>query len=136
MNKALLDIDMFSELMKGMDPKVVARAREYGGAFGRFTISVMEVVRGLRKKQAVRQLQVFRDLLPTLEILAFDQDAADAAGCIEGDLGRIGRTIGRADPMIAAVAPGSGLELVTGNQDHYRRIRDLGYPLVLRDWRR
>jgi predicted nucleic acid-binding protein len=124
--------------MKGLDPQVVARAHEYDVAFGRFTISVvtvMEVVRGLQKKQAVRQLQAFRGLLPTLEILSFDQDAADAAGCIEGDLGRVGRTIGRADPMIAAVALRSGLEIVTGNQDHYRRIRDLGYPLVLRDWR-
>jgi hypothetical protein len=37
--------------------------------------------------------------------------------------------------MIAAMALVRGLEPDTGNMAHYRRIRNLGYPLTLADWR-
>jgi predicted nucleic acid-binding protein len=42
-----------------------------------------------------------------------------------GDLDRIGQPIGLADPIIAAIAIGQGLELVTGNTAHYQRIQQL-----------
>ena len=58
-----------------------------------------------------------------------------AAGRIAGDLERVGRPIGLADPMIAAIALTHGLELVTGNTGHFQRIQQLGYPLVLANWR-
>jgi len=47
-----------------------------------------------------------------------DVAAAELAGRITGDLDRIGQPIGRADPMIAAIAIDQGLELVTGNTAH------------------
>src|SRR5512135_2289282 len=65
----------------------------------------------------------------------FDQGAAELAGRIEGELERVGRPVGRADPMVAAIALQNGLELVTGNTTHYQRIQEIGYPLVLHDWR-
>jgi len=37
--------------------------------------------------------------------------------------------------MIAAIALQNGLELVTGNTTHNQRIQQIGYPLVLHDWR-
>jgi predicted nucleic acid-binding protein len=37
--------------------------------------------------------------------------------------------------MIAAAALQNGLELVTGNTTHYQRIQQIGYPLVLINWR-
>ena len=57
------------------------------------------------------------------------------AGEIDGDLERVGRPIGRCDPMIAAIAITNGLELVTGNTAHYQRVQQLGYPLTLANWR-
>ena len=48
--------------------------------------------------------------------------AAELAGRITGDLDRTGQPIGRADPMIAAIAIVNGLELVAGNTAHYQRI--------------
>jgi tRNA(fMet)-specific endonuclease VapC len=137
-NKALLDTDTFSELGKARDPKVLLNGAAYLALFGRYTlsaVSVMEVVRGFSKKQATRQLQAFLASLPALEVLPFDQLTAELAGRIEGELERGGRPIGRADPMIAAIALANGLELVTGNTGHYQRIQQLGYPLVLHDWR-
>ena len=37
--------------------------------------------------------------------------------------------------MIAAIALEHGLELVTGNTSHFQRVQQLGYRLVLADWR-
>jgi predicted nucleic acid-binding protein len=110
----------------------------YLADFGRYTLSVvtiMEVVRGLTKKQATKQLQAFLAGIHAQEILVFDQAAAELAGRIDGELQRIGQPIGRADPMIAAIALVHGVEVITGNTAHYQRIRQLGHPLVLRDWR-
>jgi tRNA(fMet)-specific endonuclease VapC len=69
------------------------------------------------------------------EVLDFDRPAAELAGRIAGDLERVGRPIGVADPMIAAIALIHGLELVTGNTAHFQRIQQLGYPLTLANWR-
>ena len=138
MNKSLIDTDILSEIGKGIDPNVVRNATAYRNAFGRYTLSVitiMEVVRGFQKKQSFNRLQQFLTAIASEEIISFDQPAAELAGHIAGDLDRIGQPIGRADPMIAALALGHGLELVTGNTAHYQRIQQLGYPLTLVNWR-
>jgi tRNA(fMet)-specific endonuclease VapC len=137
-NKSLLDTDILSEIGKGIDPNVARNATAYRNAFGRYTlsvISIMEVVRGFQKKQSTHRLQRFLTAIASEEILFFDQSAAELAGRIAGDLERIGQPIGSADPMIAAMALGHGLELVTGNTAHYQRIQQLGYPLTLVNWR-
>ena len=82
-----------------------------------------------------RRLQDFLTAFALEEVLEFGRDAAELAGRIAGDLDRTGQTIGRADPMIAAVALHHGLDLVTGNWAHYHRIQQLGYPLGLVNWR-
>lgn len=138
MNKALLDTDIFSELGKGVDQTVARNGATYRATFSRYSISVitiMEVVRGLQKKQALKQLRTFLTNIASEEVFPFDQSAAELAGRIEGELERVGRPVGRADPMIAAIALQNGLELVTGNTTHYQRIQEIGYPLVLHDWR-
>jgi tRNA(fMet)-specific endonuclease VapC len=137
-NKSLLDTDILSEIGKGIDPNVVRNATAYRNAFGRYTLSVitiMEVVQGLHKKQSTAHLQHFLTSIASEEILLFDQPAAELAGRIAGDLDRIGQSIGRADPMIAAIALVHGLDLVTGNTSHFQRIQLLGYPLPLVNWR-
>ena len=138
MNKSLLDTDTFSELGKGVNPVVSRNGVTYRATFGRYTISVitvLEIVRGFQKKQATHRLQSFLTKIASEEVVPFDQTAAELAGRIEGELERVGQPIGRADPMIAAIALQYGLELVTGNTAHYRRIQQIGYPLVLQNWR-
>lgn len=138
MNKAMLDTDIFSELGKGVNQTVISNGLEYLGTFEQYTISVVsvqEIVRGLQKKLATGQLRDFDLSLSLVETLLFDRNAAEIAGRIEGKLERVGRPIGRADPMIAAIALTNDLELVTGNTAHYRRIQEIGYPLVLHNWR-
>jgi tRNA(fMet)-specific endonuclease VapC len=137
-NKALLDTDILSEIAEGIDPNVVRNANADRQAHGFLTLSVvsmMEVIQGYQRVGASRRIRAVRIALVSEEVLIFDQAAADLAGQIAGDLDRVGRPIGRCDPMIAAVALVQGLELVTGNTSHYQRVQQLGYPLALANWR-
>jgi tRNA(fMet)-specific endonuclease VapC len=138
LNKALLDTDTYSEILKAVDPNVTRNAIAYRQVQGVLTLSavtVMEVIRGFQKNQSQRKLQSFLSAVAVEEVLDFDRAAAELAGRIAGDLERVGRPIGLADPMIAAIALTHGLELVTGNTSHFQRIQQLGYPLTLANWR-
>jgi tRNA(fMet)-specific endonuclease VapC len=138
MNKGLLDTDMLSEILRGVNVAVTGNAHAYRAVYGRFSLSVitvMEMVKGFQKVQRPQKIASLLALISTEEILDFDQEAAELAGRIWGDLERVGRPIGLADPMIAAVALQHGLQLVTGNTSHYERVQQLGYPLVLANWR-
>ena len=138
MDKALIDTDIFSEILKGIDSHVVAQAVAYRAILGRYTIStitVLEVVKGLHKIQREDRIEQFLDGLVTVDVLTLDVQSAELAGRIYADLERTGQPIGRADPIIAAIALRHGLTLVTGNQSHYQRIQNLGYQLYLDNWR-
>jgi tRNA(fMet)-specific endonuclease VapC len=137
-NKSLLDTDILSDVGKGINQTVTRNATAYRQAHGFLTlsvISVMEAIQGYQRVGASNRIQAFRNAIASEEVLLFEQDAADLAGQIAGDLDRVGRPIGRCDPMIAAIAIIKGLELVTGNTSHYARIQQLGYPLTLANWR-
>lgn len=138
MNKALLDTDIYSEVLKAVDPNVARNAGAYRHAHRVLTLSsvtLMELIRGFQKRRSLRSLQVFRYAVAVEEVLDFGRSAAELAGQISGELDRIGRPIGMADPMIAAVALTHSLELVTGNTAHFQHIHQLGYPLLLANWR-
>jgi tRNA(fMet)-specific endonuclease VapC len=138
MDRALLDTDILSEILKGIDRTVVAQALAYRVTWGRYTtstITVLEIVKGLHKAGREDEIQRFLDGLSSVELLTLDLRSAELAGRIYADLERTGQTIGRADPMIAAVALEHNLTLVTGNVAHYGRIQSLGYDLRLANWR-
>lgn len=138
MNRSLLDTDIFSEVLKGIDHQVVTQARLYRATFGRYTISVitvMEIVKGLYKIRRQERLNQFLDGLTSVNVLALEVQAAEMAGRIYADLERVGQPIGRADPMVAAIALHHDLTLITGNQRHYQRIQSAGYNLRLDNWR-
>jgi tRNA(fMet)-specific endonuclease VapC len=138
LNQAPLDTDTLSEIGKGINPTIASNATAYRLAFGHYTtsvVTVMEIIRGFQRTGSTRRLQAFVASLTIPKILPFNQAAAELAGQIAGDLERVGRPIGVADPMIAAIALTQGLELVTGNTAHFQRIQQLGYPLTLVNWR-
>ena len=137
-DKALLDTDIFSEVLKGIDQRVVAKATQYRSTFGFYsisTITVVEIVKGFHKLQREDRITQFLAGLHSVELLTLDLRASELAGRIYADLERTGQPIGRADPMIAAIALRNGLSLVTGNLSHFARIQALSYQLQLEDWR-
>ena len=138
MNKVLLDTDILSEILKRRDRAVVGQAREYRGRYGRFPLSaatVMEVVRGLCRLDAHKQLELFLDSVDEAEVLPVDEEIAILAGRIDGALLKAGQQVGINDVLIAATAMHYGLAVVTGNFEHYSRIDRIGYPLKLENWR-
>lgn len=138
MDKALLDTDIFSEILKGVDQHVRARATMYRTTFGFYTIStitVLEIIKGFHKVTREDRIQKFLAGLAAVELLTLDLTSSELAGRIYADLERTGQPIGRADPMIAAIALHHSLTLVTGNVSHYERIQKLGYDVRLENWR-
>ena len=107
MDKALLDTDVLSEILKGINHGVAARAAAYRAVWGRYTVStvtVVEVVKGFHKVGREDAIQRFLSGLASEELLTLDLQSAELAGRIYADLERTGQPIGRADPMIAAIA--------------------------------
>lgn len=119
MNKALLDTDILSEILKAKNAIIVSKAVAYKESFERFTISVitvMEVVKGLHKMGLTDALEKFLNGLQAIEVIPFDENCSVIAGRMFADLERVGQPIGKADPMIAAIAIQHDLTLVTDRQ--------------------
>jgi tRNA(fMet)-specific endonuclease VapC len=88
-NNSLLDTDILSEIIEGIDQTVAANNSAYRNARGRYTlsaISLMEVVRGFQKNQSFRRMQAFVASLAGEGVLAFEQATGELAGRIAGEL--------------------------------------------------
>jgi tRNA(fMet)-specific endonuclease VapC len=95
MRKAILDTDIFSEVLRAVNVTVVGHAQTYRQAHGRLTISVitvMEMVKGFQKVQRPQKILSLLTHINSEEVLEFDQ-AAELAGRIWGDPERTGQPI-------------------------------------------
>jgi predicted nucleic acid-binding protein len=138
MDRVLLDTDIFFEILKAKNQRVLQRAIAYRAHFGRYTLSAItlaELIAGFQKRGDHARIQSSMTALVLEDVLPLDRDAAAIAGQIAGELDRGGQPIGKADPLIAGIAVYHDLTLVTGNSKHFQRIAGLGFPLRLADWR-
>jgi tRNA(fMet)-specific endonuclease VapC len=138
LDKVLIDTDIFSEILKGINQRVAARASACHANFGYYTIStitVLEIVKGWHKHQREDKIQQFFIEIMEAEIVTLQLSDAELAGRIYADLERTGQPIGLADAIIAAISIQQNLTLVSGNLSHYQRIQSLGYNLKLDNWR-
>jgi predicted nucleic acid-binding protein len=136
--RTLVDTDIWSEIFKGKHATVLARAEAYLSQHGRFTltaVTVFEVIQGLQQVQRAHRIDAFREMLADIEVLELDQESADLAAVIYGELERTGREIDVGDAQNAAIALCHRVGVATGNVRHYSRIQDLGYPLIIQNWR-
>ena len=116
MDKILLDTDIFSEILKQKHEKVVVIAEQYHSYFGFYTITtitVLEIIKGFHKVGRENHIARFLSAISGTEILTLNIKSAELAGRIYADLERTGQPIGRADPMIAAIALENNLVLST-----------------------
>ncbi|MFK0733338.1 MAG: PIN domain-containing protein [Gloeotrichia echinulata HAB0833] len=138
MKKSLIDTDILSEIRRGKNPKINAKAITYRAIWEQYTISVItitETIRGWRKLNRDDRIQEFLAELSQLEVLHLDQSCAEISGLIQADLEKTGKPIGLADVLIASIAIENNLVLVTGNTKHYQNIQTVGYPLIIDNWR-
>lgn len=125
--QVVLDTDILSSIMR-QNPVVISKARAYLDEHGQFTLSIItryEILRGLRAKGATQQAMVFDRLCARSIILPLSGEAVVKAAEIYADLSYRGELIGDADILIAASALVHGLGVITNNENHFKRIRDL-----------
>ena len=134
MQISLLDTDILSEFLKKKNPTVLQNGADYLAQYQQFAISAMtryEILRGLKDKNATKQLQYFETFCQNNEIFAITDDILDRTS----DLWVEGRKGGhpRRDPdlIIAATALKHGRVLVTGNTQHFAWVPGL----TIEDWR-
>lgn len=138
MRKALLDSDILSEISKGFNKTVLQKASDYLDEHNRLSftsISVYEVLYGIKAKPALKQAERFLLLLADHEEIVPDAQDYRVAADIRAAMHLAGTEIGKADPVMAACAFRRNLPIVTGNTRHYQFVIDAGFPLDLENWR-
>jgi tRNA(fMet)-specific endonuclease VapC len=125
---ALLDTDMLSEVMRARDPHVLDMARHYLAEHGRFTFSIItryEILRGLKAREATRQVALFERQCARSVVLPLTDQIIVQATDIYAGLYKHGELVSDADILIAATAVVHDFTLITGNVGHFQRIPGL-----------
>ena len=76
----MIDTDILSEFLKKKNPTVVQKAAGYLRQYQQFAISAItryEVMRGLKEKNAVRQLKKFAEFCQNAEVYPITNDVLD-----------------------------------------------------------
>lgn len=138
MNRALLDTDTVSELLKGRDLNIYRQAALYRETFGLFTVSVVTLLELARPLVEVGRADDVMRLVRLAEaeaVLAPDVEVVALASRIQADLKRHGEPVSWTEVVVAAQALRHGLDLVTGDPSRYEPVARLGHPLGLRNWK-
>ncbi len=125
--KTALDTDILSLLLR-QQREVLERATRYLEVYPYYSFSLItryEVLRGLKTKNAQKQLTAFNAFCQVSEILPITESIVDRAAEIYADLRRRGEPIGDADILIAATALENDSVLATNNENHFSRIADI-----------
>ena len=123
----LLDTNICIYIIKKRPPEVLERLVSLDPEeVGVSSITVAELEYGVAKSSRPRQnREALLNFLAPLQILAFDDQAAQHYGKIRAYLERKGQTIGAMDLLIAAHARSLSLTLVTNNEKEFSRVPGL-----------
>ncbi len=127
MKASLIDTDILSEFLRG-NKKVISRVDEHLNEFGFISLSIItyyEILNGLLYKDAKKQLGKFEEFVELNKVLPLTLKTVKVSASIQADLRKKGTEIGHTDTLIAGVAIGNDMQLVTNNTDHFKRIKGL-----------
>ena len=130
--KLMLDTNICIYIIKQQPEEVLKRFLEYQvGDICISAITLSELRYGVYKSKHQEKNSIALDefMIP-LEILPFDEEAAQAYGDIRASMEKAGTPLGAMDMLIAAHAISQGLSLVTNNTREFSRISNL----TLVDW--
>ncbi len=125
--KAILDTDILSAIMR-RNPLLIPKATEYLSQHSQFTFSLItryEILRGLKAKNAIKQLKSFDEFCLRNIILPLTDEIIVQAADIYADLRTRGLPISDADILIGATAIIFNLVVITNNENHFCRIPKL-----------
>jgi len=125
--KYLIDTNICIYIMNRRPKELINKFRQFEpGEIGVSTITVSELQYGISKSRHRKMNKIrLEEFLTPLEILNYDEEAAEAYGDIRFQLEKRGRPIGPLDMLIAAQAASRRLILVTNNDKEFKRIKKL-----------
>ncbi len=127
MNKVLLDSDIISFIMKNNE-NVVKKYNSYISK-NNFVyisrISVIEILGGLKSKNAKKQIEQFKNFISNNHILDTDEASAELASEFYAELRKKGKHSGNYDIIIAGIAASNNLTLISNNIKDYENISGL-----------
>jgi tRNA(fMet)-specific endonuclease VapC len=129
MKPAILDTDILSEFLRG-NKKVIAKVDEHLKEFGFISLSIItyyEILNGLLYKDARKQMLLFEAFAELNKVVPLTIRTVDISANIQAELRKKGTEIGHTDTLIAGVAIASGLQLITNNTTHFKRIKGLDF---------
>jgi len=127
MIRYLLDTNMCIYIIKRKPKEVIDRFKQMEmSQVGLSSITLSELLYGVAKssKPEQNQLALVQFAAP-LEILPYDDGAAEYYGELRAELEKQGRPIGSLDMLIAAHAISLGCILVTNNEKEFNRISNI-----------
>ncbi len=127
MKQVIVDTDILSYYLKGQ-PDVVENFDVHVDKQGFLyisRISIVEILGGLKSKNADKQILRLRELINNHRILDTSEVSAEISAEIFANLHKIGRHSGNYDVLIAGIAIANNLTLVTNNEKDYKNIEGL-----------
>ena len=130
--KVLLDTNICIYIIKQQPAAVLKHFMEFQvGDIGISSITLSELQYGVAKSSHhEKNAQALYDFITPLEIVSFDEQAAQVYGNIRADLEKTGTPNGSMDMLIAAHAVSLDVPLVTNNTREFARIS----CLAILDW--
>lgn len=128
----LIDTNICIYIMNKRPAGIIRKFKQFTiGDIGVSTITVSELEYGVAKsKNSKLNKQRLEDFLSPLEILPYDEIAANTYGGIRHKLEKRGELIGPLDLLIAAHAVSKNLILITNNEKEFKRVKNL----KIRNW--
>ncbi len=122
-----LDTDLLVAILRGKkEAYKVAQELDQEVKTATTVINAFELFYGANKSQLKAQnLRETENLLNKLQILPLDKAASKKAAEISAKLAQMGQALDYRDAMIAAIAIQNDATLLTRNEGHFQRIRDL-----------
>jgi tRNA(fMet)-specific endonuclease VapC len=121
----MLDTDTVSFALRGVGAVAARLAKHKRSELCLSAITVAELRFGADKRRSRKIHQAINAFLSGVDVLAFDNSAAEKFGTIAAALATSGETIGQMDTLIAAHALAVNATLVTNNQRHFSKVNGL-----------
>ena len=121
----MLDTDTVSFALRGVGAVATQLAKHKRSELCLSAITVAELRFGADKRRSRKIHRAIDAFLSGVEVLAFDNSAAEKFGTIAAALATSGEPIGQMDTLIAGHALSVSATLVTNNQRHFSKVRGL-----------
>ena len=127
MKQSILDTDVLSEFFRG-NSKVIKKVDEHLQEFGFISLSIItsyEVLNGLLYKDAKKQISRFEEFVTLNKVVPLTIRTVKISAKSQAELRKNGSEIGHTDTLIAGVAIANGLQQITNNTIHFKRVKGL-----------